>query len=153
MPFWEDMAKGGAEGLLKGVGTFAKDLRTAITGDEPLNAEQKTRLLEQASAIEAAALNADVAQMQGQVEINKIEAQSDSFFKSGWRPGLGWVCCSAFIYDFIVRPIFPWLVDAFGYACRPMPPLSMDELLFLTSGMLGLGGYRTFEKVRSLRNG
>lgn len=151
--FWEDMAKGGAEGLLKGVGTFAKDLRTAITGDEPLSAEQKTRLVEQASAIEAAALNADVAQMQGQVEINKIEAGSDSFFKSGWRPGLGWICCSAFAYSFLLRPILPWLVDSFGFVVQPMPALNMDELLFLTSGMLGLGGFRTYEKVRSMRNG
>lgn len=27
---------------------------------------------------------------QGQVEINKIEAQSTSLFKSGWRPFAGW---------------------------------------------------------------
>ena len=27
-----------------------------------------------------------------QIEVNKIEAASPSFFKSSWRPFIGWVC-------------------------------------------------------------
>ena len=27
-----------------------------------------------------------------QIEVNKAEAASGSFFKGGWRPFIGWVC-------------------------------------------------------------
>lgn len=154
MSFWAGLMEGGISGIAKGVGSLAKDLRAAITGEEPLTAEQRTRLLEQVSAMEQAVLAADVAQMQGQVELNKIEAGSDSLYKSGWRPAVGWVCVAGLAFTFVVKPLLPWLVQVagipFGYvsALPPMPEIPMGDLTILLAGMLGLGGFRTFEKVK-----
>jgi hypothetical protein len=34
----------------------------------------------------------DLAQIAGQLEINKLEAANPSPFTSGWRPFVGWTC-------------------------------------------------------------
>lgn len=152
--FWGALAEGGVTGLFKGVGEFAKDIRTAITGEESLTAEQRANLLAQAAALEASVLQADLAVIQGQTDINKIEAADPSLFKSGWRPAVGWICVAGLAFTFVIKPILPWLVQvgclALGYesALPPMPAIPMEDLIVLLGGMLGLGGFRTFEKIR-----
>lgn len=156
MAFWESLAEGGAAGLLKGAGEFAKGIRAAITGEEVLTSEQRTALLTQAAALEASVLQADLAVIQGQTDINKIEAADPSLFKSGWRPAVGWVCVAGLVFTFVVRPILPWAVQVgcqvLGYesALPPMPEIPMGDLIILLSGMLGLGGFRTFEKFKGV---
>ena len=44
MSWLGEIFAGGTEGVFKGLGGMAKDIRTAITGDEPLTAEQKATL-------------------------------------------------------------------------------------------------------------
>lgn len=83
----------------------------------------------------------ELAQITGQLEINKAEAQNASVFVSGWRPACGWICAGALLYQYIARP----LMIAFGVTAS-MPGLD-DNLWQLLLGMLGLGGLRTFEKV------
>ena len=158
MGFWDGLVSGGIKGMAEGIGSLAKDIRTAITGEDPLTAEQRARLQEQLAAMEAvaqkAALEYDTAQMAGQVELNKIEAGSDSLFKSGWRPAVGWVCVAGLAFTFLVRPLLPWTVQVagipFGYnsALPPMPEIPMGDLVVLLTGMLGLGAMRTAEKLR-----
>jgi hypothetical protein len=150
MSFWEKFAKGGIEGLLGGAGEFVKDFRIAITGKEVLSGEQLLKFDEQAKALEAALINADIQMAQGQVEINKIEAASPSFFKSGWRPAVGWVCVLSLLYQFIARPILPWVFDVCQYSVKDLPSLDMGSLLTLLGGLLGLGGLRTFEKYKKV---
>ena len=36
MGFWDSLAEGSFKGLVSGVGEFAKDIRTAITGDQDI---------------------------------------------------------------------------------------------------------------------
>ena len=81
----------------------------------------------------------------GQVEINKIEAASDSLFKSGWRPAIGWVCVAALGYQMIGQPMLEWVSTM--YEWMPPPSLATDTLLTLLFGILGLGAYRSYEKV------
>lgn len=83
----------------------------------------------------------------GQQDINKTEAASPSLFVAGWRPAVGWVCVAALAYQYVGRPIIGWGVSAAGYVVPPMPGLD-DALWQLLLGMLGLGGLRTYEKVR-----
>lgn len=154
--FWDSIISGGVSGLLKGAGEFATSMRTAITGDAPLSPEQKLDLLSQAAALEKAALEADVAMAAQQVSINAIEAQSDSIFKGGWRPAAGWVCVGGIFYEFLFRPIFPWLISLFAVLAGaeldvPAPAsLDMTELMGLLMGLLGLGGFRAYEKVKGI---
>lgn len=84
---------------------------------------------------------------EGQVSINVEEAKSESLFKSGWRPYIGWVCGGGLSYQLLIRPIGTWIA---GNCCgwQPMPSLEMDTLMTLLFGLLGLGAYRTYEKVK-----
>ena len=83
----------------------------------------------------------ELAGITGQVEINKIEAASASVFVSGWRPFIGWICGAGLGYQFLVYPILVAFVPK-------IVQLDMGTLLTLLVGMLGLGAYRTTEKLR-----
>jgi len=147
-PVFAQLAEGGIAGIGKGLGGFARDIRAAITGKEIITAEDTRKILELTQQMETAALNADVAVAQMQADINKIDAGSGSLFRGGWRPGVGWVCVLGIGYQFLLRPLLPWSLDAFGFIVKDLPALDMGSLMTLLAGMLGLGGMRTFEKVR-----
>jgi hypothetical protein len=84
-----------------------------------------------------------------QVTVNTEEAKSSNLFVSGWRPSIGWVCSFALTYQYIVRPLLSWGLLASGHTVPVMPGLD-DNLWQLLLGMLGLGGLRTFEKVKGV---
>lgn len=91
------------------------------------------------------AATAEQELLKGQLEINKIEAASESAFKGNWRPFIGWLCGAALAYQFLIRPILPWAMAAAGHPLPEMPDLG-DNLWELMFGMLGLGGLRSFDK-------
>lgn len=154
MGFWESLAEGSFKGLLGGVGALAKDVRTAITGKEALSGEQQMELLRQVNALETLAATLEQQGAEGQIALNKIDAQSGSLFKGGWRPSLGWCCVLGLIYTFLIRPLLPWCVEVgaliFGKTVTlpNMPPLDTQELMALVMTMLGFGGYRMYERIK-----
>ena len=160
MSIWESLLSGGIKGVAEGIGTLAVSIRTALTGEAPMTAEQRAAMLEQLAAVEAAAqaaaANYDTAQMQGQIDINKVEAASEGLFKSGWRPALGWVGACGYAYMFLLRPLLPWIVQVGGlifgkHAAVPeMPALDWGPLAELTLGLLGLGAMRSYDKRQRL---
>ena len=81
-----------------------------------------------------------------QNEVNAIEAGSDSLFKSGWRPFVGWVCGSAFAFKFILFPVAFTIASSFGVVLA-MPFIEWADLSIALFGMLGLGYMRTREKM------
>ena len=106
------------------LGEFAKDLREAIKGKE-IDPDKMMELVKVQS------------------EINKMEAQHRSIFVAGWRPFIGWICGLALAYNFIIRDLIAWVSPDI------MPPaIQMDQLITILLGMLGLGGLRTFEKIK-----
>jgi len=91
----------------------------------------------------------DLAQMTGQLEINKVEAANANIFVSGWRPAIGWVCALALLYQYLVRPLAVAVFAAIGHPLPVMPGLD-ENLWQLMMAMLGMGGLRTFEKVQGV---
>ena len=92
------------------------------------------------------ALDADLQMALAQVKVNEAEAGSADSFRAGWRPVAGWVCSVGLAYTFLMQPLLEWLAAAKGW---PLPPkIDMDTLMGLLMGLLGLGGFRTFERVR-----
>lgn len=83
----------------------------------------------------------------GQVELNKIDGASDSFFRSGWRPATGWVCVFGLAYQLLVRPLGGWVMQQL-LGWTPPPSLEVDTLMTLLFGLLGLGAYRTVERIK-----
>lgn len=86
-----------------------------------------------------------------QIDVNKAEAASDSIFVAGWRPFIGWVCGAALAYQYIAMPLFVWLAELTAGRPVPAPPKLDDQLTTILLGMLGLGGLRTFEKVKGVK--
>lgn len=87
--------------------------------------------------------------LQGQIEVNKIEAASGSVFVAGWRPAVGWVGAASLLYSTIVFPFLNWGALMFGYK-GSFPELDSTLIMYIVGGMLGLGGMRSFEKVKGV---
>lgn len=117
-----------------GVGAVADLTNTVINKIWPDKSEQEKQQL--AAAVQV---------VQGQLDINKEEAKSESVFVSGWRPFIGWICGLALMYQYLARPVVSiWL---------PSIPIGLDDNLWqLLLGMLGMGGLRTFEKLNGVHN-
>ena len=101
------------------------------------------------SEIEKQQLAAAVMVVQGQLDINKVEASNPSVFVSGWRPALGWVCGAACAWNWIGLPIFKVALAFTAYKIE-VSPANMTEMMPILMGMLGLGGLRTLEKINNV---
>tara|TARA_Y100001970_G_C13872234_1_gene669615 strand:- start:44 stop:436 length:393 start_codon:yes stop_codon:yes gene_type:complete len=84
-----------------------------------------------------------------QIEVNKEEAKSRSWWIAGWRPACGWICTLAMGYHFIIQPFLIFFLALFGMK-MDLPSFDMDTLMTVLLGMLGLGGLRSFEKHKKL---
>jgi hypothetical protein len=115
--------------------------------DPQAQADAKLRVMELAQKGELAVLDAEVKMALGQLEVNKAEATTD-MFRGGWRPATGWTCVAGLAYQFVVQPLLPWVVAVFGGSVPPLPAIDNETLMVLLTGMLGLGGLRTFERVK-----
>ncbi len=118
-----------------------------IIPDPQAAADAKLRALELAQKGDLAALDAELRLALGQIEVNRAEAATD-MFRGGWRPAVGWVCVVGLGYQFILQPLLPWVVALFGAQVPPLPAIDNETLMVLLTGMLGLGGLRTIERVR-----
>ena len=118
-----------------------------ILPDPQQAADAKIKVLEMAQRGELAVLDAEVKLAMGQLEVNKVEAGTD-LFRGGWRPATGWACVFGLVYQFLLQPILPWAVALFGVTVPPLPAIDNETLMVLLTGMLGLGGMRSFEKIR-----
>lgn len=135
-------------GIVQAVGQLADDLIT--TDKERLDAELELRRL----GIEERKVEADL--VRGQLDVNRAEAASSSPFVAGWRPAIGWIGAAALGYQFLAYPLLVWawsLLQARGLVpagLQPPPMLDTDALWVVLSGMLGIAGLRTAEKVRGV---
>lgn len=101
------------------------------------------------TAAEQAQLAAALQLVQGQLDINKVEAGSTSLFVAGPRPFIMWVCGFAFAYKFILAPAAAFALTAFGHPIT-LPVLDFTEMSTVLMGLLGLGGLRTVEKIKGV---
>lgn len=85
----------------------------------------------------------------GQLKVNEAEAANSNLFVSGWRPFIGWVCGIGLTYNFLIYPLMLWSIAAYGATFTP-PPLFSDNLMELVLGLLGLAGFRTYEKIKGV---
>ncbi len=123
------------------VGGVIDDLHTS--DKERLDAEVELRKI-------------DAGLLQGQMDVNKVEAASSSLFVAGWRPAIGWIGAVALAYQFLLYPLLVWawaLLQARGLVpgnLQPPPMLDIEALWVVLSGMLGIAGLRSVEKVKGV---
>jgi hypothetical protein len=99
---------------------------------------QKAQLTLELAKLADVANQREHEELMGQIEINKVEAANLNVFVAGWRPAIGWGCGAALVYNTLVAPLFG---------------LGMADLGFLQTvlmAMLGIGGMRSFEKVKGV---
>ena len=84
-----------------------------------------------------------------QMEVNKAEAQAGGLLNQ-WRPALGWVCVSAYAYNFVIMPMAIWAAKMITGDAPPMVALDTTELGVLLAGMLGIGSMRSYDKTHGV---
>ncbi len=129
----------GIGAIVEGVGKLADDLFT--TEEERLKIALQEKVI-------------DAELIKGQLEINKAEAQHKSVFVAGWRPAIGWVGAVSLAYQFIGYPLLTWIwslaqaKQLVPLDLAPPDPLPSETLWIILSGMLGIAGMRSFDKLK-----
>ncbi len=133
---------GTARGLMEGVGSLATSIRSAITGELPPKMQYE---------LEKLAGQADMLAQTGQLEVNLAEAKHTSIFVAGWRPFIGWICGLSLGWNYLLYPMVSWYFALFRPLLQVPPKLDLSELMPVVLGILGLGVYRTYEKVKDVQ--
>ncbi len=135
-------------GVIEAIGKVADDLFTS--DKERLDAQIELGKLQ----IEEQKVEAGV--MTAQIEVNKEEAKHSSVFVAGARPAVLWVGVVAMCYQFVLYPLLVWLwfiAQAKGWistGLNPPPIMDTEALWVLMTGILGIAGYRTVDKIKSV---
>lgn len=138
-------AVGGLLAKALGVGDSSDDLAAALRKNPGLVAKIREMEVQQYQALS----RLDAKLTQGQIAIDQAEAQSARLFVAGARPFLLWVCGAAFAWEYVAMPIASWIATAAGHPVT-LPNLNMSQMMPVLLGLLGLGGYKTWEKVKGV---
>ena len=75
-----------------------------------------------------------------QIGVNLQQAKSKFWWVAGARPGAMWICNAGLLYHFVIAP-------PLGLA-----RVDITELMVIAGSLLGVGGYRSVEKIRNAEN-
>lgn len=132
-----------------GAFSLLDDLIKRVWPDPQAQAQMRLQLLEMQQQGALAQLNADLQTQLAQAATNTEEAKSESLFKSGWRPFVGWVCGCGFGYMALARPLISWACLAF-WQVPPPPAIDISALSTMLMCLLGIGTMRTVEKSKGV---
>jgi len=130
------------------INAFIPIIASAVEKVVGLIPDEKSRN-EAKAKIEAELITAANAALQAQLEINKTEAIHKSLFVAGWRPFIGWICGLSIFWAFLGQPLLGWVMLVNGIETLP-PAIATERLFELVLAMLGIGGLRTFEKLKGV---
>lgn len=116
--------------ILGGAGSIVDDLFTS--DEERMRAATEQMAVEQAVPL-------------AQIKVNEAAAKHAHWYVAGARPTVIWLCM-AILAVWSVASIWPGLLDANIEGLR----LVKDALLFIVSPLLGVSGYRTYEKIKGV---
>lgn len=138
---------------ITGIGSvldFGGKLIDRIWPDPAQRDAAKLELFKAQQAGEFKAMDQAFESARAQIGVNAVEAASPNLFTSGWRPAIGWVCGAALSYTYLIYPLLTWACAIWWPAIKP-PVLGNDGMLYeLLLGMLGLGGLRSWEKIKGV---
>lgn len=115
--------------------------------DPTSRAQAAQALAELQQAGEFKLIDAELQARQMQADVNKQEAASSDPFTSRWRPCVGYVCAAGLVYASILEPVIRVLAPMLGHS-GPLPAVDTTLTMQLLFGLLGLGGFRTYEKTK-----
>ncbi|MFA5378023.1 MAG: holin family protein [Dehalococcoidia bacterium] len=127
---------------------FASRVIDKIFPDKDAADRAKLEMLKVQQAGQFKELEMEWDAMKAQIAVNAKEAEHPSVFVSGWRPAVGWVCVGAYAFNYLLLPLMNWLAKWHDPMVPPILALDTGELTTLLFGMLGIGGLRTYEKIK-----
>lgn len=119
--------------------SLAKDLIDRFVPDPAAKAAAEMDFMKMAA-------DGELKTIIAQLEINAKEAAHPSLFVAGGRPFFLWIGGVGFGYAVILQPLLAWLSAIKGWPVPPLP--DVDLLWVVVSGLLGISGLRSFEKVK-----
>ena len=145
----EDIFKGGVEGLLsgvKGIVNIWKTDSTVLTANDQEKARWANNIALAEVELKKLEFQAEVVLVTAQTEVNKIEAASADWFVRRARPAAMWVCVIGFAYQNVLWPFLAWFSLNYGWKEPPLlPSAALETMLF---ALLGVGAYRSFDKLK-----
>ena len=87
-----------------------------------------------------------------QLEINKVEAGSVNWLVAGSRPFILWICGFAFLYSSLLEPFLRFICVVFYKYDGVFPIIDTNITMQVMMGLLGLGAFRTIEKIKNVAN-
>lgn len=85
-----------------------------------------------------------------QIKVNAAEAQNPNLWVSGARPALLWICAVGYGWHYILYPALFFLGSVFHVTGMPQRSGIDGGLFELAIALLGLGGLRTYEKIKGV---
>jgi len=135
---------------LGGIFDFASKVIDKIFPDPEKKAAAQLELLKLQQTGELAQLAAETDITKAQIAVNQEEAKSSSLFVAGWRPMVGWVGGFGLAYAAILEPLARFIATVFYHYQGPYPAIDTTITMQILFGLLGLGGYRTMEKIKGV---
>lgn len=117
--------------------------------DKEAAAKAKIELMKLEQQGQLSELDAIVEMSKAQAGINQQEAAHKSIFVAGWRPWIGWMCGMGIAWVFFIEPIVSYFIAVYQPDVVP-PSTNFDYLFELVLAMLGMGGLRTYEKLKGV---
>lgn len=158
LSFISTLFSGGVGDVVEKVGNA---IHQNVTSDkERIALDNEAKKAEQDFTLKLAQMDTDLAK--GQNDVNMKEAENPHLFVAGWRPFIGWLCGIVLGIVFIPKALA--LTGFWGYQAYltysgdlrtlpplpPFPDLGTSDVIALLMSMLGIGGLRTFEKVKGV---
>ena len=114
-------------------------------------------------------LSAELKEQHMQLQINMAQANHPSIFVAGARPAIIWIGALGLAYEALLRPLGTWLImlsldmsEILGEAAfqeatseqiqtvaqfYQLPSMNTELFMPIILGVLGIGGFRTWEKI------
>ena len=138
--------------------SFAENIADKIWPDPIEKQKNLIKVQELAQKGDLAILNAELQIMLAQIDVNKEQAKSKSFFVAGARPAMIWLCGACLGLSYLLPLFLEWkaffeceptiLNNILVSACVTPERLDMGQLLPILLGLLGVGGMRSFDKAK-----
>ena len=126
----------------------AAEKALAFIPDPVQKAKAQLDILSLQDGAEARTITAAVDLSKQQSDINASDSQSGDPYTRRWRPTIGYIIAAILAFQYLINPILLWFA-AFSDTQVTPPAIAMDGVMWeLITGMLGLAGWRTLDKIK-----
>jgi hypothetical protein len=158
-------------GILQSVPVIGDLIEKLSSGIDELvtSDEERGKIDVEKQRIELQTLTAELKEQHMQLQINMAQANHPSIFVAGARPAIIWIGALGLAYEALLRPLGSWLImlsldmseilgeAAFQQATSEqiqtvaqfyqLPSMNTELFMPIILGVLGIGGFRTWEKI------